>query len=191
MFVFLYIISVVCLWILLSAILLNFYFARKGNIRKEKKSVVETGSMLAFFIAMVMLAYFKAGRLDLDEIPALVIAVIGTILILTGTVLNISGRISLGGNWGNQIKIYKDHHLVTTGIFHFVRHPLYSSTIMMLYGFSFLFRNYLVLILVSLIFIPFMIYRARQEESALSETFGDIYTEYKSKTGLLFPKLRK
>lgn len=191
MFVFLYIVSAVCLWILLSGILLNFYFARKSNIKKEKKSVVETGSMLAFFIAMVLVAYFKAGRLELDEIPALVIAIIGTTLIISGTVINISGRISLGRNWGNQIEIYEDHSLVTTGAFHFIRHPLYSSTIMMLYGFALIFRNYLVFILVSLIFIPFMIYRARQEESALLETFGDTYTEYKSKTGLLFPKLRK
>lgn len=190
-FIGLYITSAVCLWILLSAILMNFYFAKKGYIKKEKKSVVETGSMLGFFIAMVLLVFVNIGKLVVNDTLTLDIGIIGTFFIFIGMIVNIAGRIRLGENWGNQIKIYEKHTLTTTGIYHLIRHPLYSSTILMLYGFAFLFQNYLVFILVSLIFIPFMIYRARQEEEELFVEFKDAFVEYKSKTGLFLPKLKK
>lgn len=190
-FIGLYITSAVCLWILLSAILMNFYFAKKGYIKKEKKSVVETGSMLGFFIAMVLLVFANIGKLVVNDTLTLVIGIIGTFFIFIGMIVNVAGRIRLGENWGNQIKIYEKHTLTTTGIYHLIRHPLYSSTILMLYGFSFLFQNYLVFILVSLIFIPFMIYRARQEEEELFVEFKEAFVEYKSKTGLFLPKMRK
>ncbi|MHB1485706.1 MAG: methyltransferase family protein [Saccharofermentanales bacterium] len=190
-FIALYIISSICLWILLTAILLNFYFARKGFIRKEKRSVVETGSMLAFFLLMVVLVYLGTGRIESGNSLASAFAITGTILIIAGTAVNIAGRFALKGNWGNQIKIYDDHSLITDGIYHYTRHPLYSSTILMLIGFSFLFRNYLVLFLTIIVFTPFMVYRAKQEEDMLMDVFKDGYPEYKRNTGMFVPKIIK
>lgn len=187
----LYIISGICLWVLLSAIVLNFYLSKAGRVKKEKKSIVETGSMLAFFIIMFLLVYKKIGFLDLTFDIAYTVAIFGTTFIVFGTVINIIGRLKLKGNWGNQIRIYENHTLTTKGIYKYIRHPLYSSTILMMYGFSFLFFNPLVFILNTIIFIPFMIYRARQEEDLLLITFKDEFLEYKSKTGLFFPKISK
>jgi protein-S-isoprenylcysteine O-methyltransferase Ste14 len=190
-FLILYFLSAICLWILLSAILLNFYFSRKQGVLKEKKSIVETGSMFAFFIVMVVLVYFKLGSLDFPVWYRFFIAIVGTVLIIAGTIVNIEGRLKLKGNWGNQIRIYEHHALVTTGIYRFVRHPLYASTSLMLIGFALLFRNYLVLIAVILIFVPFMVYRARQEDALLQAVFKDEFTAYKAKTGLFLPRFRK
>ncbi len=185
-----YIISTVCLWILLSAILLNFYFSKQSSIVKEKKSVVETGSMLGFFVAVVVLVALRVGLLHHSLLLGQISAVVGTIFIIIGTAVNIAGRLTLKGNWGNQIRIYENHSLITHGIYNYIRHPLYSSTTLMLYGFSFLFINYLVFILVTLIFLPFMVYRAKQEDELLEMTFQDEFVKYKESTGMLLPKLR-
>ncbi|MHB1453459.1 MAG: methyltransferase family protein [Saccharofermentanales bacterium] len=187
----LYTISAVCLWALLSAILLNFFFSRRSAVRKEKKSVVETGSMLGFFLAMVLFAAFNLGRFSADIRVALPIAIAGVVMIVAGTSVNIAGRLTLKGNWGNQIRLYENHSLTTTGIYRYIRHPLYASTILMLFGFSFLFLNYLVFLAVAFIFIPFMAYRARQEDDMLLAAFKEEFASYRAKTGSLFPKFRK
>ncbi|HAN20976.1 MAG: hypothetical protein A2Y15_03185 [Clostridiales bacterium GWF2_36_10] len=187
----LYLIGAFCLWILLTAIILNFFFSKKEKVKREKKSVVETGSMLAFFLVMFILVYLKFGVIEIDELINLIISIFGTIFIIIGTIINVFGRLKLKSNWGNQIKIYENHTLTTTGIYKYIRHPLYSSTILMLYGFSLLFINPVVFILNSILFLPFMIHRARLEDEMLLLTFKDTYSEYKSKTGLFIPKFRR
>lgn len=185
------IVSVICLWLLLSAIALNFFLAKKQPVQKEKKSIVETGSMFLFFVVMVLLVYKKIGILSLNESAHTILMIIGTLFIVIGTVINIVGRFTLKMNWGNQIRIYEDHTLVQTGMYRYIRHPLYISTIAMLYGFSLLYANYVVFLCNTLIFIPFMIYRAKQEDSMLSQAFGETYSKYKLGTGLFLPKLTR
>jgi protein-S-isoprenylcysteine O-methyltransferase Ste14 len=106
---------------------------------------------------------------------------------MSGTAVNIAGRIELKGNWANHIKIYKNHSIVTNGVYSYVRHPLYSSIIFMLYGGSLIYFNWFSAVLVTFIFIPAMIYRARQEEQLLIKEFP-VYEEYKRQVGLFFPK---
>jgi protein-S-isoprenylcysteine O-methyltransferase Ste14 len=190
-YLILYVISAVCLWILLSAILFNFYFSRTKATKKIKKSVVETGSMLLFFVLMVLIVYNKIGVLSVDHGWRILLASCGTVQIIAGTAINIYGRLSLKQNWGNQIRIYENHSLVRTGAYRYIRHPLYTSTILMIYGFSFLFINPLVFFLNTMVFIPSMVYRARQEEVILIQFFKEEYENYQSKTGMLFPKIRK
>jgi len=186
-----YIISTICLWVLLSAIALNFLYSNKNAVIKERKSVVETGSMLAFFVFNVFVVYLKVGSLNLGAKATIIMAFVGTAFIVCGTIVNVAGRLSLKGNWGNQIRIYAHHTLVKSGVYRFVRHPLYASTILMLYGFSLLFGNILVFLLNTLIFIPFMVFRAKQEDVLLASAFPDTFSEYKTNTGLFFPKLIK
>lgn len=187
----LYAVSTICLWILFSAIVLNFYFSSKSNVVKEKKSVVETGSMTAFFLLNVILVYLKIGAISFNGPWDLFLLSLGTAMIVSGTTVNIAGRLSLRQNWGNQIKIYKDHTLVESGVYRYIRHPLYASTILMMYGFSLLFINWVVFGLNTIVFIPFMIYRAKQEDIMLALAFPDTFQKYQSKTGLFLPKLKK
>lgn len=186
-----YIISAICLWILFDAIALNFFFSSKNKVRKQKKSIVETGSMFAFFILTFFIGINKVGQLFAGTVCAFYLSAAGALLIITGTTVNIIGRLTLKSNWGNQIRIYENHTLVTTGIYKHIRHPLYSSTILMIYGSSLLFTNILIFILNTAVFLPFMIYRARQEDAMLLETFGDSFLEYKSHAGMMIPKRRK
>ncbi|MDF2531290.1 MAG: isoprenylcysteine carboxyl methyltransferase [Clostridia bacterium] len=166
-------------------------FSQDNNVKKERKSIVETGTMTLFFIAYYLILVSKVGTIGLtSQLAKQLMMVLGTIMILTGCAANIKGRFNLGKNWANQIKIYKEHTLVQTGMYSIVRHPLYSSIIFMFYGGCLVYRNIAAFTAVSFVFIPFMYYRAKQEETLLLQSFPK-YEEYKKTTGMLFPRIRK
>lgn len=179
-----------CVFALFLAIFMDFaMYSRKEKVQKEKKSIVETGTMTLFFLMFYLILASRAGTITVLSVPAIkVLAVLGTAIIAAGCIVNITGRFSLGRNWANQIKIYQEQTLVQTGMYKLVRHPLYSSIIAMFYGACLVYRNIYCFLAVTVVFVPFMYYRARQEEIMLTQRFSE-YTEYKNKTGMLFPKV--
>lgn len=184
-------IIILCVLAIITSILINFVEAKRDKPKREKKSIVETGTMFLFFIVFYALIRFRIGSLAISSPSIRVpIAIFGLIVIIIGTIVNIKGRLSLGMNWANQIKIYKDHNLVTFGVYNLVRHPLYASLIWMFYGASVIYLNYCAFLLNTLIFIPFMYYRAKQEEKMLKEQFKN-YENYSKRVGMFFPKIIK
>ena len=181
-------IIVLCVLATLAAVLVNFLLARKsGEVTAESHSVVATGSMLGFFAGYYCLIRFQIGVIPLPvTFVALPLACVGLALVVIGTGVNILGRFALGGNWGDQIRIYRDHQLVTGGVYRYVRHPLYASLIWMFFGAALFFQNWLALAADLGIFLPAMYYRGRQEEVALRSLFPP-YAEYARKTGMFFP----
>ena len=111
-------------------------------------------------------------------------------MIILGCIINIAGRFNLGKNWANQVKIYNNQTFTRKGMFKIVRHPLYSSLMLMFYGACLVYPNYLAFLANTFIFIPFMYYRAKQEESLLLKTFKE-YKQYKKEVGMFFPKIIK
>ncbi|MFA6145760.1 MAG: isoprenylcysteine carboxylmethyltransferase family protein [Patescibacteria group bacterium] len=114
--------------------------------------------------------------------------IVGLLILVIGCIVNIKGRIKLGKNWSNQIKIYEDHYFISNGIYGFVRHPLYASIIWMFFGASLIYFNFFAFLSNLLIFIPFMYYRAKQEEYLLIKEFKN-YQNYQIKVGMFFPRL--
>ncbi len=160
---------------------------RKDKKKKEVKSIVETASMSTFFIVIAIVVNFQIGTYQYHNIY---LNVFFLIVYVIGIATNLLGRYYLGNNWGNNIVIYKDHTLVTKGVYKIVRHPLYASIIWMIYSIGILKNNYLVLILNTIIFIPFMYYRAKQEETELKKIFKE-YNNYIDNTGMFFPNIFK
>lgn len=147
--------------------------------------------MTLFFLLFYGIVLSKVGIIPvgIGFIKELLM-IIGTVMIVAGCIINISGRFNLGRNWANQIKIYHEHTLIQTGMYKFVRHPLYASIILMFYGGCMVYRNILSIVAVSVVFVPFMAYRARQEEKMLLQRFPE-YHNYKQNTGMFFPKILK
>ena len=182
----------VCVSLVLLAVLIDFVeFQERDQVKKEKKSIVETGTMLLFFLLFYSLIRFNIGRIIVtSQIWWYLQVGLGLIILIIGSGVNIWGRLSLGKNWSNQIKIYKDHTFVSDGGYEIVRHPLYASIIWMFLGASLIYTNYLALLANLFIFIPFMYYRAKQEEILLINEFKN-YKNYQLKVGMFFPKIIK
>lgn len=172
------------------AILLDFsLFDQRQDFKRQKRSMVATGSMIAFYVVYYFVILLRLGQLTMDNLPLRhLLAVLGAVMVSAGAGVNIWGRFGLKSNWSNHIKIYEDQTLVTSGAYGIVRHPLYASLMLMLLGGSLIYLNYLSALLTLTVFIPFMYHRARQEEVLLAGQFKH-YSEYKAKTGMFFPKL--
>jgi protein-S-isoprenylcysteine O-methyltransferase Ste14 len=176
----------------LLAVLIDFIeFQARGGVKRERKSVVATGTMMLFFFGFYSVIRFGAGRVPLAFSPlkaALMTA--GALLVAAGCAVNIKGRFDLGKNWADQIKIYGDHTFISGGAYRFVRHPLYASLVWMFLGASLIYTNWLAFLANAFIFIPFMRHRALLEEELLAKEFPD-YETYRSEVGMFFPKLSR
>ncbi len=182
----------ICLFALFTSIMINFAeSSNKKNVKREKKSIVETGTMTLFFICFYFLIRFKIGEIIIINTEFKTFFIIfGLILIVFACIINIIGRFNLGQNWANQVKIYDNQTCIKSGVFKFVRHPLYASIILMFYGACLVYPNYFTFLANTFIFIPFMYYRAKQEEVLLLKTFKE-YKQYKKEVGMFFPKILK
>ncbi|MDR0476748.1 MAG: isoprenylcysteine carboxylmethyltransferase family protein [Desulfobulbaceae bacterium] len=170
------------------AIFIDFIlYGEKDTVKKSKRVIVATGSMIGFYFVYYLVLRFRLGNFDHNA--HILIVFLGTAMVVTGAVTNILGRLQLKGNWANHIKVYEDHTLINHGVYKLVRHPLYASIMLMLLGGSLVYRNWLSAALTAFIFIPFMYYRAKQEEALLREEFAE-YENYIKNTGMFFPKLR-
>lgn len=182
-------IIVLCFCAVLISIAIDFMkFDSDNKTKREKKSIVATGTMLFFFVCFYLLIKFRIGTIEINSLYIkLLFILVGLAVIVLGSVINIWGRLSLGKNWANHIKIYQNHTLIKEGAYKLVRHPLYASLIWIFYGACLVYLNYYAFLLNTFIFIPFMYYRAKQEEELLEKEFFD-YNKYKLKVGMFFPK---
>jgi protein-S-isoprenylcysteine O-methyltransferase Ste14 len=114
------------------------------------------------------------------------IGIMGFAMLFYGLGIFAAGRISLGKQFSFKVRVRPDHRLVTSGLYSYVRHPIYLGVILYalsapiilesLYGF-----------VVMLALVPLILHRIRVEESALTAKFGLEYTEYVRRTKRLIP----
>ena len=78
-------------------------------------------------------------------------------------------------------------HLITSGLYHTVRHPAYSGSILSLLGAALAFRNIAAVCLVLFFCLICYSTRIRVEEKALEAQFGEEYIAYKRGTYRLLP----
>lgn len=179
-----------CVAAVLFAVLANFLnAARSGEVERQRKSPVETGTMLTYMVAYYLLVKSRAGTVAVPGFGLLcALTGIGLGLVAAGAAVNILGRLRLGTNWANQVTVYEAQTLVTTGVYGLVRHPLYASLIAMFIGVALAYHNAAALAATLLVFVPAMRYRASQEEALLADRFPE-YSAYQRRVGRLFPRL--
>ena len=103
-----------------------------------------------------------------------------------GLIVAIIARRQLAGNWGAAVELKKGHELITTGIYGYVRHPIYTGMLLMGLGTTVFINAAPVWISLAVAIVLFAI-RARQEEKLMTRTFPKEYPEYKKKVKALIP----
>lgn len=94
---------------------------------------------------------------------------------------------SIGRNITQTVKTRKNHELVTTGPYRWVRHPLYSVGTLLFISFALISSNWFIG-LMTLMSLLMLLVRLPKEEMNLIERFGDEYRDYMRRTGRLIPK---
>jgi len=103
-----------------------------------------------------------------------------------GTGIRVAGMIQLGVLFSGFVVVQKEHHLLTTGCYRWVRHPIYTGSLLAFAGGFLVFRSQVVLLALPL-YVWGTLWRIADEERLLAEAFGDEFEQYRARTWRLVP----
>ncbi len=171
----------------------NIGAAKKGvkdklGISKDKpKTYLQTLPLYlsTITLAVLIVSLFQVGTLEY-KMENQTLRIIGLIVYLTFSWIQIWATKVLGDNYSQDIVIKKDHHLITSGPFKFIRHPQYFSQFLLDTAGAVATLSF-VLAPLALIQIPLLFLRASLEDKLLEKHFGENFRNYKKKSGMFFP----
>ena len=184
--------------ILFTGIGISSYFRRKadkesgGSISRKvdgtpMMTVIRIGGLILWLTPLVYLmnpAWMEWAKIGLPEGVRWLGVALGMLCVF-GIYWLFS---SIGRSITPTSATRKEHKLVTSGPYRWVRHPLYTVGSCMFLAFGMMADNWFIALLGILAFVAMAI-RTPKEEANLIEKFGDEYREYMKRTGRFFPKL--
>jgi protein-S-isoprenylcysteine O-methyltransferase Ste14 len=167
-----------------------------GNYNRFYRLIFNTISIIGF-ISLLWFQFLIPSKSFMDENNLLQLAGIATMLL--GIIVLLAAFASFNKSEFIGIEqltetpmettIDKDpHQLVKTGMYRYVRHPLYFGLIIILLGAVVYFQNYSTLIFVVTTFIYLPIGVSLEEKKLVVE-FGQQYLQYKKEVKMLVPFL--
>jgi protein-S-isoprenylcysteine O-methyltransferase Ste14 len=94
-----------------------------------------------------------------------------------------------GRNWSMVLEIKEGHHLVKTGIYTKIRHPMYAQFWILVSAQGIVLANGLVIVFGIVAGGLLYFLRVPREEEMLIAEFGDEYRDYMKTTGRVIPKV--
>jgi len=95
---------------------------------------------------------------------------------------------SKGG--GTPAPIDPPKELVVTGLYNYVRNPMYVGVLLMLFAHFLWFGFWSLLIYMLFVFLAFQVFVTRYEEPTLKKKFGKAYDKYCKRVPRWIPRLR-
>ena len=167
----------------------NRYYKRKSNLISI--SIFKIISKVIHFTTIVIVcdSILIENFLNLEFHDNPLFTNIGISISSIAISLFISSKISLGNNYSPCYDQRKPKNITSSGLYKYVRHPIYSSNILLLIGALLISGSYLMLINIFIISF-FYVVSAYREEKYLINNFS-YYSSYSKKTGMFIPKYRK
>jgi protein-S-isoprenylcysteine O-methyltransferase Ste14 len=147
--------------------------------------VLLTLAWLAFFVPLVWVAapVFAFADYSLHPVPLLV----GVVCLAVGLWLFARSHADLGTNWSITLEVREKHQLVTQGIYHTVRHPMYSALLLYSLGQALVVPNWIAGPSYGVAMAILFAFRLGPEERMMLEEFGKDYEAYMGRTKRLVP----
>jgi protein-S-isoprenylcysteine O-methyltransferase Ste14 len=95
---------------------------------------------------------------------------------------------ALGRNLTDTVVTRREHQLVTTGPYRWVRHPFYDAALLCVISISLLTANWFILLTGCTVFALLVLRTAREERHLLAR-FGESYLTYIQQTGRFLPRI--
>ncbi|MFC2086317.1 methyltransferase family protein [Bacteroidota bacterium] len=130
---------------------------------------------------LVLLNYF-----DWFINPFSLIQIVSWILLISSAIIVFLGFYSLYKRGKPEGQIENTTNLITTGIYKYIRHPIYSSVIPGVIGILLKDVGYIQIILVVVIFVS-LVFTAKVEEREMIKKFESEYENYSKKTKMFIP----
>ncbi|MEH2068419.1 MAG: isoprenylcysteine carboxylmethyltransferase family protein [Nostoc sp.] len=162
--------------------------------RQEDRQVQATSGRVASVITIVgllsvhwlTLYTFSLQQQTLNAAVDQCLTVTGIALICSAILVS-QVAIKTLGKFFDRLTIKSDHQLVTDGIYSFIRHPIYTSYILLFLGFCLMLQSLWGSGLLLMLCVVWFGNRIAIEEQMLEERFGEEYHSYSQQTKRLFP----
>lgn len=147
-------------------------FKKSGRVDLKNKSLF---ALIFTVMCLLWLSWFSLCPMDprqLDLPPRW--HWLGLGIFLAGCILAVGALIQLRG-------LEDIDHLVTTGLFSRIRHPMYTGFICWILGWS-LFHGAVISFVAGVIGIANVVFWRGLEDQALTTRYGDVFKEYRKRT---------
>ena len=159
---------------------------RTARVQSEGSRFVHLALMTAAFWLLFRKTP-ELGPLSSRIFPATpAVEILGAIITFAGLAFTAWARTVLGRNWSAVVTIRQDHHLIRTGPYKWVRHPIYSGLLLAMLGTAIYF-GLLRGLAGTIIGLAAFWMKSSLEETFLTEKFGPEYVEYKKEVKALIP----
>ena len=178
--------------------ILAWYLIRHPYSRRARKTAVvltlqdrlERALLIiaAAGLFVIPAAYVATGfpnKLDRPFIPTL--AWLGVPVMAAALWLFWRSHAELGRNWSASLKLRKKHSLVTGGVYRLIRHPMYSSFLLIAVAQFLLLPNWLAGLAGITGALMLIVLRVEREEKMITDLFGAEYSAYKARTKRIIP----
>jgi protein-S-isoprenylcysteine O-methyltransferase Ste14 len=117
--------------------------------------------------------------------------IIGALMIAIGlpVLLDSFARFAIQG-LGTPAPVAPPQHLVVTGLYRYVRNPMYVAVLLVIFGQGLLFGNVRLLEYGLVVWLGFVAFVLLYEEPALRKQFGKEYDEFRAHVPRWVPRLR-
>jgi protein-S-isoprenylcysteine O-methyltransferase Ste14 len=162
----------------------------ESAIKREGGRGVLLIRVIGFFALMSFLVMYFLGAKWIDAFSFPLpdwLRWIGFVIGVVSVIFWTWTQVTLDTQWSAQLQLTKNHHLVTTGPYSRMRHPLYTAMFGWCVALSLLTANW-IFVAVSVLSIVGLVVRVPKEEQMMIETFGEEYNDYLKRTGRFFPK---
>ncbi|MCK4464663.1 MAG: isoprenylcysteine carboxylmethyltransferase family protein [Bacteroidales bacterium] len=169
----------------------------ESSILIEKEAIKREGRLFLIlrpFMALFMIAVFilytiNPSWMRLCAFPFPIgLRWIGVVFGTLSLPLLIWVQQTLGRYWSTNLQLRKEHILITTGPYRWVRHPMYTALFTFFIAGSLISANWLFILLTMVVIVGLYI-RIGKEEIMMIEKFGDEYRDYMKRTGRFLPRL--
>jgi protein-S-isoprenylcysteine O-methyltransferase Ste14 len=160
--------------------------ARARGLARRGETVARSGGLAHyvayfFFVPYVVIGARPGPEIEIPE-P---LRWIGLAFIVAGVAFSLWAIATLGRHYDLELEIHRDHELVRTGPYRFVRHPVYTGLGLHFAGACLATGNLLLIAGTLLVTYPALYLRARTEERLLRQRFGAAYDEYARRVRML------
>ena len=178
--------------IMLAFLILQELLRHTPEAKTFQRGAFEKGSMLLIGVTLGVGLWLPliVDTVGLALFPISIIeGLVALTVMLFGLGLRVWAAVTLGGYYTRTLMTTKDHKVVTTGPYAWVRHPAYLGVILLWSGFGVLSGNLVVAFLFPVMFVIVYLYRISVEERMLVGELGDDYIRYQRRTHKLIPAL--
>jgi protein-S-isoprenylcysteine O-methyltransferase len=169
--------SEICLWV-----------AKRSKSDATSKDRHSSEVIWLVYLFAIALGIVAAYRLHECELPwPMPVLEFGCCLLVLGLALRWYSIIHLGRFFTTDVAIAKDHYLIDTGPYRFVRHPSYTGNLLAVLGFTLSFANWASMLIIFAPCCAVTLWRIHIEEEALIAALGEEYSAYMRRTKRLIP----